>query len=77
MNLFRSYTYNVYIYITEKKGFLEKSSVEHRFELPECSRYDHQLKRIISCFLGVVPTIHLQFLLHHTGLVSEVVCYGQ
>ena len=61
----------------EKGRFLEQSLVEHLFELPEYLRYDHGLRKIVSCFLGVMQTIHLQFPLHYYGLVFEGVCYGQ
>ena len=58
----------------EKEGILDQNPVENLFELPECLSYDYQLKKIVSCFLGMIKTSHSQFLLHHNNLVS---CYGQ
>ena len=65
MDLFRSF-----IYIKEKGGFQEQNPMEQMFELPEYLRYDHWLKKNVSCSLGMVQTTHLQFLLHQNNLVS-------
>ena len=43
----------------EKGGVQEQSPVEHLFEY---LRYDHRLKEIVSCFWGMMQTIHLKFL---------------
>ena len=59
-----------HLYIIGKGGVLEQNPVEHLFELPEYFRYDHRLKQIVSCYLGMMQTIHLQFLSHHNSLVS-------
>ena len=59
-----------HLYIIEKGKVQEQNPLEHLFELPEYLRYDHQLKRIVSCFLGLMQTIHLQFILHQNSLVS-------
>ena len=38
-----------------EKGKVQKQSpLEHLFELPEYLRFDHRLKRIVSCFLGMM-----------------------
>ena len=55
-----------HLHIKEKGEVQEQSHVEHLFEY---LRYDHQLKQIVSCFLGMIQTIHLEFYLHHNSLV--------
>ena len=64
MDLFRSFIYN------RKGGVQKQAPVEDLPELPEYLRYDHRLKQIVSYLLGMMQTIHLQFLLHHNSLVS-------
>ena len=48
-----------HLYIIRKDGVLEQNPVEHLFELLEYLRYDHRLKQIVSCYLGMMQTIHL------------------
>ena len=61
------------LYRIEKGEVLEQNPVEHLFDLPESLWCHYRLKWIISYFLGMMQTIHLQFLLHHNGLVNVVV----
>ena len=39
-----------HLYVIERGGVLEQNPVQHLFELLEYLRYDHRLKRIVSCF---------------------------
>ena len=63
-----------HLYIIEKGGVQEQSSMEYLFEY---LRYDHRLKRIVSCFLGMMqPCIwnSLSSMLSSMSFLGSVLC---